>query len=40
MGGHFFEDAHGRDGHDHASKSKETLYIKRKTNLEFQQNFV
>jgi hypothetical protein len=20
---HFFEDAHGRDGHDHASKSKE-----------------
>jgi hypothetical protein len=24
---HFGEDAHGRDGHGHASKSKETLYI-------------
>jgi hypothetical protein len=23
---HFGEDAHGRDGHGHASKSKETLY--------------
>jgi hypothetical protein len=23
---HFDEDAHGRDGHGHASKSKETLY--------------
>jgi hypothetical protein len=27
IGDHFREDAHGRDGHGHASKPKETLYI-------------
>jgi hypothetical protein len=26
IGVHFCEDAHGRDGHGHAIKSKETLY--------------
>jgi hypothetical protein len=25
IGGHFFEDAYGRDGHGHASVSKEIL---------------
>ena len=25
IGGHFCEDAQGRDGHSHASESKETL---------------
>jgi hypothetical protein len=24
---HFGKDAHGRNGHGHASKSKETLYL-------------
>ena len=27
---HFCEDAYGRDGHGHASESKETLYLKKK----------
>jgi hypothetical protein len=29
VGGDFCEDAFGRDGHDHVSKSKETLYLKK-----------
>jgi hypothetical protein len=34
VGDHFCEDDHGRDGHGHATKSKETLYInKSKENL-------
>jgi hypothetical protein len=28
--GDFCEDARGRDGHGHASKSKETLYLNEK----------
>jgi hypothetical protein len=40
---HFGEDAHGRDGygHDHASKSNETLYIfsKNASPGKFIQNF-
>jgi hypothetical protein len=31
IGYHYCEDAQGRDGHGHASESKETLYYKRNT---------
>jgi hypothetical protein len=30
IGDHFCEDAHGRDGHGHASESKETLCLMKK----------
>ena len=32
---HFYEDAQGRDGHGHASESKETLYYKFFTKISY-----